>query len=367
MKIKITTQDVIDTTRYMTDAIEDPTEIIKGICNSHRLTSDFVREFSAHITPEMFMTSYRLSKEMADRHPNLFSDSEFRELLKYKEDEVELSEEDAQQQKVAKMFTAMNTKDSLAQIINLLSMGGDEEEKTTRTVVTNNLPNISISMLAEYYSDFKDDTSYRLTHELIKDIIRDSTDDELNNADVLSLMGIEPEIDELLLKRIKDEDVKNSLLLAISVSDEHSMTSSTYKHLTNDFKEDLLGTENVAAKDFINALSESKDLGWKKKMIERAISGEIEIETSREVMDKELLLLVANLPEDMIAEFTKLSEKLPNAFSYKLMSWLLDNKDFNEDQLIEMKDVFKKAGLFFNLRKLAQANGYNKLKDSLMK
>ena len=63
------------------------------LCNSHRLTSDFVREFSAHITPEMFMTSYRLSKEMADRHPNLFSDSEFRELLKYKEDEVELSEE----------------------------------------------------------------------------------------------------------------------------------------------------------------------------------------------------------------------------------------------------------------------------------
>ena len=28
MKIKITTQDVIDTTKYMTDAIEDPTEII---------------------------------------------------------------------------------------------------------------------------------------------------------------------------------------------------------------------------------------------------------------------------------------------------------------------------------------------------
>ena len=37
-----------------------------------------------------------------------------------------------------------------------------------------------------------------------------------------------------------------------------SIQSSTYKHLTNDFKEDLLGTENVAAKDFINALSESK-------------------------------------------------------------------------------------------------------------
>ena len=104
-----------------------------------------------------------------------------------------------------------------------------------------------------------------------------------------------------------------------------------------------------------------KDLGWKKKMIE--LRGEIEMKQPLWIKN----LLVANLPEDMIAEFTKLSEKLPNAFSYKLMSWLLDNKDFNEDQLIEMKGVFKKAGLFFNLRKLAQANGYENLKKELMR
>ena len=49
------------------------------------------------------------------------------------------------------------------------------------------------------------------------------------------------------------------------------------------------------------------------------------------------------------------------------MVWLLENKEFSEEDLIEMKDVFKKAGLYFNLVKLAKQNNYNKLTEELKK
>ena len=59
-------------------------------------------------------------------------------------------------------------------------------------------------------------------------------------------MGISSEIDDLLLKLVKDEDTKSTILLTLSLSDEHEMTSSSYKYLSNDIKENVLGDEDVS-------------------------------------------------------------------------------------------------------------------------
>lgn len=383
MKIKITTEDVIEATRFMTAAMEDKTGIIEGICQSHRITPDFVKEFRDIITPQMFMTSFRLSKEMSERFPDLFNDSEFRELMKRKVEDI--VEESKYTNAINAVQAAINNYNQTSNSynlkgqnqnpnliaaqnqLNMLLQAQSEEELNVKHIVTNHLPNISISLLCDYYTDFINNEDYLLDEDLVKEIIRDSTTDEINNSDVLCLMGISAEIDELLLKRIKDEDLKNTILLTMSVSEDHLMTSTTYKHLSNDMKEDILGDEEVSVREFINALSDTQDLGWQIKMIDRAVKGEITLLKTGQVFDKEIVLLMSKLPEREILKLVSLSYAMPNTFSYKVVKWMLDNKDFSEDDLIEMKDTIKKAGLWFDLMKIAKENNYEKLKNAMKK
>lgn len=368
MKFKITNESVIETTRFMAGAVEDATAIVEGICQTHRLTPDFIREFKDIITPEMFMSSFRLSKEMAERYPELFDSEQFKEYMKHKEVEIEEDETQPVNFKIATAGTNRNgvtmPVSSLQQFMSQMFPSSEDEKKV---IVTDNLKNISISMLCEYYDTFKDDENYTMSDELVKNIIRDSSEEEINESDVLCLMGISAEIDELLLKRIKDEDLKNTILLTMSVSEDHQMTSSTYKHLSNDMKEDILGDEEVSVREFINALADTQDLGWQIKMINRAVNGEITLTKSGQVYDKEIVLLISKLPESEVVKLTKLSNAMPNTFSYKAVKWMLDNKDFSEDNLIEMLDVIKKAGLWFDLMKIARDNNYENLKNAMKK
>lgn len=360
MKIKTTTADVIETTKYMTQYTPNPLAVIEGVCRTHRLTQDFIREFRQYITPEMFMTSYRLPRDLAENNPDLYNEEDFKNLCKYKEEEID-NEEATDAQKASAFVNAFNNANSIGSFMGLLNQSTEPEK---RKIITNNIKRISLSMLSYFYNDFKSD-EYKLSNQDIINIIREADSEEMNEDNIICLMGITSEIDELLLKKVKDEDTKSSILLTLSLSDEHTLTSSSYKHLSNDIKESMLGIEDVSVKEFINALAETKDLGWQSKMINSALDGEITFEKTNEVYDKELLLLVSNLPEDLIVKLTKLSKNMPNTFSYKIMCWLLENKEFSEEELIEMKDVMKKAGLFFTLRKIAKENNYTFLLDAL--
>ena len=326
MKIKTTTQSVIDTTRYMAEYSPEPKAIIDGVCKTHKITQDFIREFSQYITPEMFMSSYKLSKTMVDANPHLFSSDNFKELFK----------------------------------------SGYTDADTGEFIENMNIPDISLSMLAEYYSDFKNSDDYAIDEGYILNTIRTSTDDEINESEIINLLGISREIDDLLLKRIKDDELRDTLILTLQI-EGNATTSATYKYMSNEVKENLIGDDEADVEEFVKAITESKDLGWKVKMIEKAVSGEIKFEINRKVFDNELVAALSQLPEDQVVKMTKLSDKMPNAFSYKTMMWLLENKEFSEEDLIEMKDVFKKAGLYFNLVKLAKQNNYNKLTEELKK
>jgi hypothetical protein len=84
-----------------------------------------------------------------------------------------------------------------------------------------------------------------------------------------------------------------------------------------------------------------------------------------ESLDTPMLHLVTNMNENNFVKFTKLYKYAPNAFSYKIMNWVLMNKYFNENDFIEMKDVFKRAGCLFQLKKIAKENNYTELSKVL--
>ena len=264
MKIKTTTSDVITTTRYMTEYSPEP--------------QDFIREFSQYITPEMFMSSYKLTVEMAEANPHLYSDDKFKEVYK-----VEKIEEDPNnstpnpaainaQVKAINQFFNNNTQQSAGgttvmngssfmQLGNMMNslVNGDYE-------ITSNdkFSNISLSMLSKFYPDFKDNEEYLLNEEDILNVIRTSTDEEMNNSDIAVLLGISRTIDELLLKRIKDDDLRDTLLLTLQI-EGNTTTSATYKYMSNEVKENLIGDDDADIEEFVKAITESKDLGWKVK------------------------------------------------------------------------------------------------------
>ena len=149
-------------------------------------------------------------------------------------------------------------------------------------------------------------------------------------------MGIDNSIDQLLLKRITDEETRRSILLTLSLSmiQIQILLQHPYKYMDNSMKEHVIGTENIDIHDFVKVLAESKDLGWQAEMIHKVVSGEITIEKTTKTIDSDMVQLAANISESMFVELTKIYDTLSQTFfSYKIMSWALINKYFNEDQL----------------------------------
>lgn len=319
MKRNIATADNIEATRLLLEYSTEPQKIIDAACKSVQLTPGFIREFRQYMTKENFTLSYKLTPEMADTNPDLFSE----EILKehYKDGLVDCN---ISLPMLAKYRDICN------------QTAGDED----------------------YYSE---EGSTLAETENLKSIIRDATESELTEDATLAFLGYSTETDDLLLKRIKNEDAKNSMLLSLSLNDDKPLTSATYKYLNNDMKEMLLGTEDVNPRDFINALSESKDLGWILNMINNVESGNITLQETTKNLENEILPLLNNLPEDAIVTLVKFSDKLKNTFNYRIMKYLLENKSFSEKQLIEILPEFKQAGMYFDLKKFAQANNYKEL------
>lgn len=322
MKRTITTADEIEATKLLMTYSPNPAAIIDGICKSFQLTDDFIREFRQYITKEAFTLSPYLSVKMAEKYPEYFDEELFKKALK-----------------------------------------------------KNPSTDFSISMVAKYISEVPDEwdsddedseKDYETKESYFEDLIRNATTEELTEDVVPVFLGLNSVIDDLILKRIKNNEcLVQSILLSLSLNDSQPFTSSTYKYMPNDMKENLIGTEDVDARNFINAISDSDDFGWKLKMLHDVENGKINILETGATMDNEMLHLINKLPETEIVAFTKLSNKLKNAFSGKIMMWLLKNKSFSEEELIEMFPVFKKAGLYFEIKKLAREENYEKLKELL--
>lgn len=316
-----TTSDVITSTKYLASMSDDRKRIVEGVIETHQLTNEFIIEFRDLITVENFSKSYMLKKSLADEYPDYFQ----RDLF-----------------------------------INSINEKSD----------------IDIDMLIEYFDDIKqklnsepdpnrddDDKCQDSPFEkLVIRAINNATQEEMESANVVGLVSsLGENVDRVLLRKVKDDSVKDMIMLAIELNGGNSTTATAMKYIPNSTKESILGTENVDPKELLKFISDSDDLGWVIKMVKAAVSGEIKLEKTTAVFDKEVLRFVANAPESVIADFIKLREYMPNALSYKVLSWILVNKDFNEDTLIDLKDIFKRAGMFFELKRFAKNKDFNKL------
>jgi len=359
-----TTQDVIETTKYLISFSDDKEGVIAGICATHILTPEFVKEFQQYITPEIFTDSYKLSAEMVDMYPSLFRESIFMELMKTKFVEKPSDSQKASGYKFS--LPLKMTKVPITPVNRNLILSINTSTNESELVTINNIDRVSFSLLARYISTFRNNSDYELDEEILKSVIREADDEEFNDAGtVCSYLGLYDSVDELLLKRIKDDEVRNTILLSLTVTDSSSLSSKSYQYMSNEVKEEVIGTENVRLRDFMAATAESTDLGWVCKMVDSAVNGDIQFNKTLKVEETDVIKLIASLPEDYVVKLTKLSNIFKNLFSYKIMFWALENKQFSEDQLIEMKDIFKQAGLLITLKKFAVKHGYTDLENAL--
>ena len=158
-----------------------------------------------------------------------------------------------------------------------------------------------------------------------------------------------------------DSDFRQRILLLLSVSEGSNMNPALMKYLSSDIKENLLTGTSVGADELIKTLCDSNDLGWQIKMIDDAVDGVKSYNVYSGSLDLEMVKLIGALPEDVVIKLFKLKTLLPNAFSYKVVAWSLENKSFSENQLIEIVDTVKKSGNLIRLKTLAKHNGYNNL------
>lgn len=319
---KIAGVDVVNSTRLLCSfsTPEYIQNIVDGIMKSHQLTKEFLNEFKDYINVENFTSSYMLSKELVDEYPDLFSyETYMQNILSLKPHISMLSE----------FFE------------DILSRYGEKDGKTH----------------AEEEDDVVD-----IIENLVINCINDSTEQEVNDANAAAIVGsLGDKVDTVLLRKIKDESVREIIMLAIQLKGSENASSASLKYLTNDSKEEILGTDNVDPNTFINTLSESKDLGWVIKMINKAVSGEISLYKTTSVFDRDLIKFIAAMPESVVVSTLKLKEYMPNAVSYKVLYWTLQHKDLSEDDLIELKDIFKSSGMYFELKRFARTKEYNRL------
>ena len=331
-------RETIDSTKYLLEYSSNPGEIINALCYGNKINEEFVSEFRKYITKENFSGSYRLEMSLVDAHPDLFDENLYKEsLMSEVKEEVDL--------------------DDILSIINALSGQTTPQNNGPKEKVID-VSRMSISGISRYLDSFG-------LKDRINDIYKSvqvAPKSEIMDEDYISdLLNIDNALDELILIRMTDSDFRQRILLLLSVSEGSDMNPALMKYLSSDIKENLLTGTSVGADELIKTLCDSNDLGWLIKMIDDAVDGVKSYNTYSGSLDLEMVKLIGALPEDVATKLFKLKTLLPNAFSYKVVAWSLENKSFNESQLIEIVDTVKKSGNLIRLKTLAKHNGYNNL------
>jgi len=154
------------------------------------------------------------------------------------------------------------------------------------------------------------------------------------------------------------------LLLVLSLNEGMKVSSTVSSNYTDEMRENLLGNE-CDSKEFITALTGSKNLLWQEEKINDALSGNIKINTSYEQFDNLLASYLTKIPEDLICKIFKLRDYMPNAFSSKMLMYILSYKKLSEEQLIQLISVYQKSGAILTLQKYATDNEYTKLDEEI--
>ena len=362
-----TDEKFIESFKYLTSLTSDPTAMVKSVCKTNILTETFLKEYSSYINKTDFTLSYKLSAELCETYSELFDEQLLIDSIKdyIKNEESESTNISNTMTSIPSLFAAAGLQQSTVVMRNSEASDNNTKKKDPTT--------LSLSLYAKY-ADILDpilsnnNTDNPGLNEIILKLIRNASKNELENSDIaLTFIGrYSDDVDNILLKRISDSEIRDAIILLLSSRDGSNMTSEAYKYLSLESKENLLSGDYVDPEIFINTLSDAKDLGWINTMLQRVKNNEITLNPTTKQLDTQLLKLLSVVSEDTCSIIFEIGQKyFPNAFSYKLMGWLLNNKAFDESHLITGKDLFVKAGLKINLKNIAKQNDYKKLMNIL--
>ena len=301
MYLKIKNSE-IKVTKDLVKNFNENKELIQPLidlqCSSFELTINFIKEFKEYITKENFSKSPNLRKTLIDFFPELF------EISLWKQSEAKnldlLLDDD-----FIKKFKLNN--DDIFEIIK-------------------NAPRSSISK--QLFDKFINEKDEKITSYLFS---------------ISKIFGKE-------IEEIKDID-----LITEEIFSNNSEISP------EKIEEILLGKKEITFSFFVKALLKISDLGYKLKFIDNYKKYNFIIKN--EMINSELKKLMNGLPDEYIEiifeignQFNKLS------FSFIVLEYFLNQFSPSEKFLIKNKDLFIKAGLRENLRKIIEKNNYKKLK-----
>ena len=310
-------------------------DLVANFCKSNQLTEEFIRQFRGCITEESFSNSFKLKEELTEKYPELFNEEIFKEKFIPKEEEED-----------------QNT-NPLGSIFSMFSVEEDKEKANF------SLNSIRLEMFVKYFknTDFSESDIIYMIQNAEKSEFEDT-------ATIGEFIGISNNIDNLILKRVDNDEVRTAIVLNAYMN-ENTITPSGFKYLSNEQKELIIGDSDIDPSLLIKSLAISKDLGWQSKLINKIANGEMELKRTTEDISKDFLLLASNLPEDLLIKLFVIKKSNPQLFTYSFMNTLLKIKSFSEQDLIQLKDEFIAVGLKLVLKEYASKHEYLALLASL--
>jgi len=182
----------------------------------------------------------------------------------------------------------------------------------------------------------------------IYEAVYEADSEEITETLFTQLFGNDEELNDLLLRKYHGEIneefiIKNMNSLGTGIFRNISLKGKLTKELLDRL---IREKDSVTLEFFIMALTSTNKLGWKLKMLEEAEHENIKLVPSSNTIDKEMKMLIAELPEDEISHlFNVATIYNKNALSYSVLEYCLENKEFEEDFIINNINVFKEAGL----------------------
>lgn len=271
---------------------------VRDTCRKEQLNDEFINEFRVYITPEMFSTSYMLTGEMANAHPDLF-DIEAWKASDTRSMAVLLSENIRSKftsKEIAEMLYEMNANEMTDELFNTL--------------------------FESYHGDAREILMQRSPKPLSASFI-------LEHSDCLS-------------------------------SAFFSIGKRTMNLSNSDF-EAILKSQSRTMEFFISVILRAKnnDIAWQKRMLSE-IGSKIHIFSTAGTFDKTLISAMKELHPTLLDDvLLNVKQYADNALSYTVLEYILQWVELPEDTILELIPYFRRNMLVNALAKYAAENGYS--------
>lgn len=271
---------------------------VRDTCKKEQLNDEFINEFRAYITPEMFSTSYMLTAEMANAYPNLF-DIEAWKASDRKSMAVLLSED------IRSKFTSKEIAEML--------YGMDANE---------------------------------MTDELFNTLL------ESEHGDAI----------EILIRRYpKPLSASFILEHSDCLSSAFFSVEKRTANLSNNDLETILKSQPRTMEFFISVILRVKnnDVAWQKRMLNE-IGSKIHIFSTAGTFDKTLITAMKELHPTLLDDILlNVRQYADNALSYTVLEYILQWVELPENTVLELIPYFRRNMLVNALAKYAAENGYS--------